>query len=556
MDTLTLNYYEENAASLFDKYESVESGIAAYFQASFPMGGTIVDIGAGSGRDTRKLLELGYDAYGVEPTEAFRNLAQSRHSSLKGRIWSGSLPHLTLRHQVDGLVCSAVLMHLPENQLFDALLSLRDALKIHGRLLLSIPSNRPGLDENYRDGEQRLFQPIEASRMSLLAERLGLRLVSRWGNFDTLHRPDHHWTTLLFEKIRCAGRPLDRIESILNRDRKVATYKLALLRGLCDLAAADDSSVDWCQPKEVGISLDNLAERWLFYYWPLFASPEFIPQMQAESSNSTRLVKFRPSLTQLIAHYYALGGLDAFALDYRSGRLGHQAKNILDSVLRDIRSAIVQGPVTHAEQGSMFRYDQTTRRVYCDVELWQEFCLTGYWIRDALLLRWTELTIRFAPHLSRGIVLEQVIREPVIDREVTVARQCYLKQEGLCCVWSGKSIQPQTLAVDHALPFALWRNNDLWNLLPSHKAVNGQKSDKVPSTDLLTNRRDAIVFNWKILRQEQQQLFEFELNRLLGEVHPTGWENLLFDYLKRNSEYGVFLRGIQSWDGCTIDEKN
>lgn len=556
MDTLTLNYYEENAASLFDRYESVKSGIAAYFQASFPLGGTIVDIGAGSGRDTRKLLELGYDAYGVEPTEAFRNLAQSRHPTLNGRIWPGSLPYLMLPHQVDGLVCSAVFMHLPENQLFDALLSLRNALKIHGRLLISIPNNRPGLDKNYRDSEKRLFQPIEADRLSLLAERIGLRLVSRWENLDTLHRPGYNWITLLFEKVQHTGRPLDRIEGILNRDRKVATYKLALLRGLCDLAAADERSVDWSCPQEVGIPLDNLAERWLFYYWPLFASPEFIPQIQAENSNSTRPVKFRPSLTQLIAHYRTLGGLDAFALDYRSGRLGAQAKILLSAALRDIRSAIIQGPVTHAEQGSMFRYNRTTRRVYCDVDLWQELCLTGYWIRDALLLRWTELTIRFAPHLLRGVVLEQLLREPVIDREVTVARQCYLKQEGLCCVWSGKPIQPQTLAVDHALPFALWRNNDLWNLLPSHKTVNGQKSDKVPSTDLLAKCRDAIVFNWKILRQEQQQLFEFELNRLLGETHPTGWEAPLFDYLKRNSEYGVFLRGVQSWDGCAIDKKN
>lgn len=556
MDTLTLNYYEENAAQLFDQYESIESGIAAYFQASFPVGGTIIDIGAGSGRDTRKLLELGYDAYGVEPTEAFRNLAQSRQPSLNGRIWPGSLPHLILPYQVDGIVCSAVFMHLPENHLFDALLSLRNALKIHGRLLISIPKNRPGLDENYRDSEKRLFQPIEADRLSLLAERIGFRLVSRWVNSDALHRPGYDWVTLLFEKTQHTGKPLDQIEGVLNRDRKVATYKLALLRGLCDLAAADDHLVDWSHPQEVGIPLDNLAERWLFYYWPLFSSPEFIPQIQAENSNSTRPVKFRPSLTQLIAHYRTLGGLDAFAIDYRSGRLGSQAKILLNAALRDIRSAIVQGPVTHSAQGSMFRYDRITRRVYCDVELWRELCLTGYWIRDALLLRWTELTIRFAPLLSRGVVLEQLLREPVIDREVAVARQCYLKQECLCCVWSDKHIQPQTLAVDHALPFALWRNNDLWNLLPSHKAVNGQKSDKVPSTDLLTKRKDAIVFNWKILRQEQPQLFEFELKRLIGEMHPTRWENTLFDYLKRNSEYGILLRGIQSWDGIAFDKKN
>ena len=552
MDTLTLDYYEKNAASLFDRYESVKGGVSAYFQVSFPAGGIIADIGAGSGRDTRKLLELGYDAYGVEPTEAFRNLAQSRHSSLAGRILPGSLPNLSLPFQVDGLVCSAVFMHMPENQFFDALLSLRNALKIHGKLLVSIPGNRPGINEDHRDDDMRLFQPMEAERFSLLAERIGLKMVSRWENPDSLQRAGHDWITLLFEKIQHMGNPLDRIEGILNRDRKVATYKLALLRGLCDLAAADELSVDWSCPREVGISLDRLAECWLLYYWPLFASPEFVPQIQAEKAGCAKPVKFRPSLTKLIEHYQSLGGLDAFALDYRSGRLGTQAKMLIHAVLKDIQSAIVQGPIAHAAQGNMFRYDKTTRRVYCDVDLWRELCLTGYWIRDALLLRWTELTIRFAPYLSRGVVLEQLLREPVIDREVSVARQCYLKQEGLSCVWSGKPIQRHTLAVDHALPFTLWRNNDLWNLLPSHKTVNGQKSDKAPSTDLLSKRKDEIIVNWKTLKNDQPELFDFELNRVLGGVDSARWESSLFDYLKRNSEYGIFLRGVQPWEGYGI----
>lgn len=551
MDTLTLSYYEKNAAHLFDRYESVESGIAAYFQASFPIGSAIVDVGAGSGRDVAKLIELGYDAYGVEPIEEFRSLAQSKHPLLRGRIWPGQLPNLRIPTPVDGIVCSAVLMHLPENQLLDALLSLRDGLKIHGRLLLSIPQSRPGLDNNHRDNEQRLFQPLEADRLMLLAERLGLYLVSRWENSDALQRQGYEWVTLLFEKTQRIGRPLDRIESILNRDRKVTTYKLALLRGFCDLATVDDRAVDWSYPAEVGVPLMAIAECWLFYYWPLFSSPEFVPQMQAESIGSVRPIKFRPMLSELISHYKMLGGLDAFALDYRSRRLDFHAQKILDATLRNIQIAIIQGPVAHSEQGGMFRYDRVNRRVYCSIELWKEFCLTGYWIRDSLLLRWTELTLRFAPNLSRGLVLELLLREPVIERAVAVARQCYLKQDNLHCVWTDTPIHPQILAVDHALPFSLWRNNDLWNLLPAHKKVNAEKSDKVPGVNFLNKRRDAIIFCWNMLRREQEALFQFELNRVLGDVSLANWECVLFDYLKRNSEYGIVLRGIQSWD-CDI----
>ncbi len=548
MDSETLKFYKENAEEIFTRYESVSSGIAAYFLASFPYGCTVADVGAGSGRDTRKLLELGYDAIGIEPSDALRKIAISHHPELANRLLEGFLPKLRLPKPVDGIVCSAVLMHIPENQLFDSLLSLRDALNLHGRLLLSIPKMRPELDGEYRDAQRRLFQPIVADRLVLLGERLGLRLVSRWENPDALQRPDHEWITLLFEKTQQAGRPLDRIESVLNRDRKVATYKLALLRGLCDLASADDHFVDWSNSNEVGIPLRSIAERWLFYYWPLFSAPEFIPQIQAEDGESSKQIKFRSSLSALISHYHNLGGLDAFSLDYRSSNLDMQARKLLEVALRDIRSTIVQGPVTHSGQGGMFRYDKANQRVYCDAGLWQEFCLTGYWIRDALLLRWCELTIKFAPHISRGVVLEHLLREPVIEREVSLARQCYLRQPDLRCVWSDMPLQPQTLAVDHALPFALWRNNDLWNLLPSHQKINGKKSDKVPTPTMLTNRKDAIVHYWEILYFEETDLFKSEIHRLLGDEYMYNWENKLFEYLKRNSEYGIFLRGATPWE--------
>ncbi|MFO1489432.1 MAG: hypothetical protein U1F77_05495 [Kiritimatiellia bacterium] len=42
---------------------------------------------------------------------------------------------------------------------------------------------------------------------------------------------------MLFEKLAAnADRPLDQVESVLNRDKKDATYKLALFRALAEIA--------------------------------------------------------------------------------------------------------------------------------------------------------------------------------------------------------------------------------------------------------------------------------------------------------------------------------
>lgn len=547
MDVSTLNYYEKNAKTIFERYESITSGISEYFQASFPAGARVVDVGAGSGRDLLFLLSLGYVATGIEPSAALRSLAVSAHTELDGKLLPGRLPSLKLSEQVDGIVCSAVLMHLPENLLFDSLLSLRDALNTHGRLLVSIPRDRPGLDDQFRDVDGRLFQPVEADRLVLLAERLGLCLISRWDNEDALKRTGHDWVTLLFEKTNAIGRPLDRIQRVLNHDRKVATYKLALLRGFCDISSADDRAFDWSVSGRVGVPVNLMIERWLFYYWPVLASPVFVPQINTEPAG--KQLKFRKSLTALISYYEPLGGLDAFAIDYRSGNVSLDGHSFLKKAWSEIRTAIVTGPVQHAEQGEMFFYNSKTRCIYCESDLWKEFCLTGYWIRDALILRWAELTSKIAKGQSAGEILGLLLTTPVVDREVTIARACYKKQTSLRCVWSGQFIANRQLAVDHVLPFSLWRNNDLWNLLPTHKKVNGNKSDKIPTGEFLVQRRDCIVENWQLLHAYEPSLFLFELGRVLGSGSSGSWENPLFDYLKRSCEYSIHIRGAKCWNG-------
>ena len=63
----------------------------------------------------------------------------------------------------------------------------------------------------------------------------------------------HLWTTLLFElRIGSALRPVDQIEGILNRDKKVATYKLALFRALAEIATQQPHIGHWHSNGDVG----------------------------------------------------------------------------------------------------------------------------------------------------------------------------------------------------------------------------------------------------------------------------------------------------------------
>ena len=61
---------------------------------------------------------------------------------------------------------------------------------------------------------------------------------------------------------------------------------------------------------------------------------------------------------------------------------------------------------------------------------------------------------------------------PTSDRDVNAARDTYKQQPALECVWTGTVLRPDKFDVDHVIPFSLWHNNDLWNLVPASPAAN------------------------------------------------------------------------------------
>ena len=298
MDNLTVKYYDENAEGMFALYTSIQSGIEKYFPLSFPPGSEILDIGSGSGRDIGILIKEQYEAYGTDPSAGLNALAVSQNPQLVGRIYSYALPDLAgqIDKKFDGILCSAVFQHIPQEQQFDAAFDIRNLLKPNGRLLLSFPKERAGINESSRDENGRLYVNLIPEAVELLFERLGFQCIGRWDEDDGLGRPGISWKMLLFAlRTEQVHRPIDQIEGVLNRDRKVATYKLALFRALCDIALTNYHLAVWRKDGTVGVPIQDIAERWIYYYWPLLDYNScFIPQTRGESSSSRKHIRFRP----------------------------------------------------------------------------------------------------------------------------------------------------------------------------------------------------------------------------------------------------------------------
>ena len=81
------------------------------------------------------------------------------------------------------------------------------------------------------------------------------------------------------------------------------------------------------------------------------------------------------------------------------------------------------------------------------------------------------------------------------DTRVAVERAKQLRDGGfaLRCVWSASRIRssPQ---IDRCCPWARWRNNDLWTLLPARGNINLSKSDRLPLPGAIADARGR--YHW------------------------------------------------------------
>ena len=562
MDPDTARFYRLNAEDVAGRYDAVASPVARYFRLAFPDGGRILDVGAGSGRDLAQLLALGYDAHGTEPVHEMVTQAVGRHPHLQGRIVAAGLPALgePFGGQFDGILCSAVLMHLPEGDLFDAAFALRNALRAHGRLLVSLPLARGDMAGNERATDGRLFKTYAPGYLQLLFERIGFQQIGRWETEDALARTGTRWYTLLLER-RTDGpvRAADQIEGILNRDRKEATYKLALFRALAELAMQEPHCAAWRGDGRVGVPLERVAEKWFGYYWPIFAAQPFVPQSQSEGSGSAKPLKFRKAMVELMQPWRdrgVHGGLTAWQVDTQAGRLPTSTMAQQRKVLVLIGQAIREGPVKYSggalDSGTVFGFDIAAKQILMSAEIWRELSLLGHWVADAVVLRWAGLTERFSQRqgIDAGMVLPLLLARPEPARATALAREVYIGARVDRCAWSGRRLEGR-FDIDHVIPFSLWGNNDLWNLLPAHSKVNADKSDKLPSARLLLDRQSSIVDGWRLLRNAMPQAFDQQAGHLLGRLPggPLAWEGELFGRLREAVEITACQRGVERWSG-------
>ena len=168
-----------------------------------PPPGSVLDIGAGTGRDAAQFAAMGYQVVATEPVAELRMKAQDLHPSRQIEWLDDSLPDLASlvarNAGFDLIMLTAVWMHLDLARRRHAMPTVAGLLRQSGVMILSLRHGPvpPG----------RVMFDVCADETIALAGDEGLRPVLRLDNQPSrlAGKSDVTWTLLAFAKTRRAS---------------------------------------------------------------------------------------------------------------------------------------------------------------------------------------------------------------------------------------------------------------------------------------------------------------------------------------------------------------
>lgn len=189
-------WYDTHASRLADGYEGLDAEdthrrLFAMLAGSAPL--SVLDVGAGTGRDAAALAALGHTVIAVEPSPKMARLGRALHAD-NNIVWIvDAMPELTkVRGPYDLIVLSAVWMHVPPADRGKAFERLAALLAPRGRLYITLRLGPAAPD--------RVLWPTDAREIQSLAAAQHLTFED-WGKRpDLLGREQVHWQTLLLTK--------------------------------------------------------------------------------------------------------------------------------------------------------------------------------------------------------------------------------------------------------------------------------------------------------------------------------------------------------------------
>ena len=195
MSDQTLRYYNQNAGSYVSSTRDVDlSATQLKFLKLLPRGGRILDLGCGSGRDTKYFLEQGFEVDAVDGSEELARMAAEYTGVNVRKMLFCELSEV---EKYDGIWACSSILHLPWPELADVTGRMCTALKPGGIIYTSF---KYGDFSGERNG--RYFTDLTEKTFKELTDNYAaLQIIETWLSTDVRPgREDEKWLNAILQK--------------------------------------------------------------------------------------------------------------------------------------------------------------------------------------------------------------------------------------------------------------------------------------------------------------------------------------------------------------------
>lgn len=192
----TIKYYDDNAIDYFERTRDISMDMAyERFEQYMPKSAYILDLGCGSGRDSKYFLTKGYSVKAIDASIEMCRLASS-YTGLK--VENALIENIAYEGVFDGIWANASLLHIGKNEMKGILTRCIKALKKGGCLYASWKCG-----DNESEMEGRFFSNYSLKELQDVVNEIPFaEIKEKWMSQDLLNR-GNSWINLVIES--CDG---------------------------------------------------------------------------------------------------------------------------------------------------------------------------------------------------------------------------------------------------------------------------------------------------------------------------------------------------------------
>ena len=192
--SVTKKYYMENSQEFFDSTVVADvTPLYDHFLKYVPEEGFILDLGCGSGRDTKAFIDKGYHVDAIDGSRDLCILA-SKHTGIIVKCMDFTA--IDYDDCYDAIWACASLLHVESKELPAMIERMNNALKPNGVFYMSF---KYGDFEGERDG--RFFLDMKDKRFHTILENVrGCKLIEEWISSDVRSEKNVEWYNVILRK--------------------------------------------------------------------------------------------------------------------------------------------------------------------------------------------------------------------------------------------------------------------------------------------------------------------------------------------------------------------